>query len=221
MTALMTPHPPPDPHMAFTTRKSLLAKAQNGEETSWQEFYSTYQPLITLCGRDCGLTNDEIEDLVQLVMCEIFQKDILAKYDPDNVPEHIVFKHDHTKGRFRYFLRAIIRNQALKLYRKRKAQPQTEELTEQSAEDDTAPAFDDAYDDAWRKHLLSQAMIELKNHVQPDTYTAFDMYAIQERPIEEVTSFLNITANSVYVAKSRCIETLKNIIKKLDQGNTP
>ena len=78
--------------MAFTTKKSLLKKVRAGDEISWNEFYQTYKPLILLCGMDCSLTQYENEELVQLVMTEIFRKDILKNYDLDKVPDHIVFQ---------------------------------------------------------------------------------------------------------------------------------
>lgn len=65
--------------MAFTTRKSLLAKVRAGDEVSWSDFYTAYKPLIYLCGNDCGLNNAEKEELVQQVMTEIFRKDIIGK----------------------------------------------------------------------------------------------------------------------------------------------
>lgn len=91
--------------MAFTTRKSLLAKVRAGDEVSWSDFYTAYKPLIYLCGNDCGLNNAEKEELVQQVMTEIFRKDIIGKFDPDNIPKDITFKYDPAKGRFRHYLR--------------------------------------------------------------------------------------------------------------------
>lgn len=91
--------------MAFTTKKSLLAKVRAGDEISWQEFYDTYKPLMILVGNDCGLTTDENDELVQTVMCEIFQKNILDKYDIDKVPDNVIFKYDPAKGRFRHYLK--------------------------------------------------------------------------------------------------------------------
>ena len=70
--------------MAFTTKKSLLAKVRAGDEVSWNEFYEAYRPLILLCGGDCSLTPDENEELVQQVMTELFTKDIIGKYDHGN-----------------------------------------------------------------------------------------------------------------------------------------
>ena len=60
------------------------------------------------------------------------------------------------------------------------------------------------------------AMTELRGRVQPETYVAFEMYAVQNRKVEDVANFLNISVSSVYTAKSRCISTLREIIKDLE-----
>ena len=199
--------------MAFTTKKSLLARVRAGDDVSWNEFYETYRPLILLCGRDCGLTRDENEELVQLVLCEFFQKDILGKYNLDEVPVDITFHYDPARGRFRHYFKAIVRNQALKLYRKRKEVLDIDSLPEVADE----THFDNVWEDEWRRHLLTQALVELRAQVQPVTFAAFEMYAIQEHPVKEVADFLQLSVDSVYVAKNRCIATLKRIIEKLDR----
>ena len=198
--------------MAFTTRRSLLEKVRDGDEISWQEFYETYRPLIRLCGHDLGLREHEIDELVQQVMCEIFRKDILAHFDFDRVPDDVFFKYDQAKGRFRHYLRGIIRNQAFRLLRKRavtiapEAQP---ELPDEQA-------LDRQWDEEWRQHVLAMAFEELKKRVRAETYMAFEMYAVQERPVEEVAGFLNLSVSSVYTAKSRCIAALNEIVNQLE-----
>ena len=72
-------------------------------------------------------------------------------------------------------------------------------------------------DEEWKRHVLAMALTELKGHVQPETYVAFEMYALQERPVQEVAKFLNLSVASVYTAKSRCIAALKEIISKLEE----
>ena len=200
--------------MSFTTRKSLLAKVKAGDEISWAEFYAAYKPLILLCGNDCMLTPAESEELVQQVMCEIFQKDIVGKYDPDHVPDNVIFKYDPAKGRFRHYLRRIIRNQAIKLYRKRD--------NSVSMDDEAGPpciavdTWERNWNEEWRKHVLMMALAELRGRVQAETYIAFEMYALHERPVKEVADFLNLSISSVYTAKSRCIATLKEIVAALE-----
>lgn len=201
--------------MAFTTRKSLLAKVRAGDEVSWAEFYAAYKPLILLCGQDCLLTPDENDELVQQVMSEIFRKDIVGKYDPDNIPNDVVFHYDPAHGRFRHYLRGIIRNQALKLYQKRKSFVELDN-PEKTVEEPAIDVWDELWDEEWKRHVLAMALTELKEHVQPETYVAFEMYAIQERPVQEVADFLNLSVASVYTAKSRCVAALKEIISKLE-----
>lgn len=198
--------------MSFTTKKSLLARVRSGDEISWREFYETYRPLVFLVGRDCGLRQDENEELVQLVMCEIFRKDILGKYDPDKIPDDVVFQYDPSRGRFRFYLKAVIRNHALKLYHNRKEFVNMDEVPEPVCED----RFDAQWEGEWRKHIFVQAMAELRNQVMPETYSAFEMYAVQGRPVKEVAAFLNLSVNSVYVAKNRCIASLKSIVENLE-----
>ena len=203
--------------MAFTTRKSLLAKVRGGDEVSWREFYDAYKPLIWICGQDCNLTPDENEELVQKVMVEIFSKDVVGKFDPDNIPEHVVFKYDPGKGRFRHYLRKLIRYQAIRIFRSRikhaGADIDDENMPPLPSDDE----WEKSWDEEWRKHLLNMALAELKGHVQPETYVAFEMYAIQNRPVMEVADFLNMSVSSVYTAKSRCVTALKEIIRNLEE----
>ena len=201
--------------MAFTTRKSLLAKVRSGDEVSWREFYETYKPLILLCGGDMRLTADEKEELISRVMCEIFQKDIVGKYDPEKIPDGVVFKYDPAKGRFRHFLRKIIRNQALGIIRKRRSHLSLDvpETPEPAAED----KWESDWDLEWRRHLYNMALIELRTHVDTKTYSAFELYAIQGRNPREVADFLGLSVASVYTGKSRCIELIKKIIRDLEE----
>ena len=60
------------------------------------------------------------------------------------------------------------------------------------------------------------ALTELRGRVKPETFVAFEMYAMHRKTVEEVAEFLNISVSSVYTAKSRCITTLKEIIKELE-----
>lgn len=199
--------------MAFTTKKSLLAKVRAGDEVSWREFYDAYRPLILLYGGDCSLTPDENEELVQQVMTELFTKDILGKYDPDHIPDDVVFHYDPKRGRFRHFLKKIVRNQAIRIYHKRFDHALLEDAETLCGEN----AFDSIWDEEWRRHVLNMALVELKGRVQPETYSAFEMYAMQNRKLDEVCKFLDMLPASVYTAKSRCIATLKEIIASLEE----
>ena len=205
--------------MAFTTSKSLLAKVKSCDEISWAEFYRTYKPLVILIGGDWGLNCDEKEELLQKVMSEMFNKKTLNSYDINQVPDDVVFKYDPTKGRFRHYFRGIVRNHAIKILKAR-AKVILESIDKEDSPVKSLPSDDEmeaAWNKEWNRHVLHMAMIELKERVQPETYVAFEMYALHERSVDEVSKFLNISVSSVYTSKSRCISTLREIIKDLEE----
>lgn len=203
--------------MAFETRKSLLFRVKNGDEFSWNEFYELYSPLIRLHGGDFNLNEEEKDELVQKVMCEIFQKDILSKYSIDQVPEDVVYKHDpNVKGRFRHYMRAIIGNHARAMFKKRNSSAVSiddPDMPDVFSEEDISRKYEEEY----RMLVLNDALKELKNKVESKTFAAFEMCALQNRPPKEVAEFLNISIESVYTNRSRCVKTLKEIVKSLEE----
>ena len=199
--------------MAFTTRKSLLARVREGGEVPWREFYASYKPLILLCGDDHRLSPDEKEELVQKVMCELFQRDIIGKYDPDHVPDDVVFRHDPKRGRFRHYLRKIIHYQALKIIAQRSGNIPMDDAVDPPADD----IWEKNWNGEWRRHVLNMALAELKGRVQPETYSAFVMYALQDRPIKEVAEFHDMSPAAVYTTRSRCVALLREIVRDLEE----
>lgn len=190
--------------MAFSTRKSMLSRIRQGSEIGWHEFYRTYLPLIMLRGGDFYLTGTEKEELVQEVLIIIFKNSRTFQYDP-------------AKGRFRDFLKRIIDNKTKDILRKRMrdkarfADAETEEIP--SVENESE--LEQAWEDEWRSHVLKQAMEELKTKLEPQGYQAFELYALKNWAPDKVASFLDMSVNSVYVAKNRAMEKLKIIISEL------
>ncbi len=185
--------------MGYTTKKSLLDAIQRGDEISWFDFYETYRPLILLRGHDFHLNGNELEELCQQVIIDIFKLGSKFKYDP-------------AKGKFRDYLRRVISHNAIDLLRKR---PKLQNL-----EEETIPFYDPPakkWDEEWYNHILFQALAILRTQLELVTYQAFELYALKQLPAEKVAAFLNININMVYVAKSRAMQKLKPIIKKLKE----
>ena len=186
--------------MGYTTKKSLLEAIQRGDEVSWAEFYETYRTLIILRGRDFHLTGSELEDLCQTVVIDFFKMG--AK-----------FKYDSTKGRFRDYLRRVISRNTIDILRKRKQTDPLDESTELPDPDTRSQNWDAE----WHLHILNQALAVLRTQIELVTYQAFELYALKNQPAEQVAAFLNIKVNMVYVAKSRAMQKLKPIIRKLKE----
>lgn len=187
--------------MAFTTSKTLLDKLKSGDEISYQEFYAVYQPFVLMRGRRMGLSHTECDDLLQQVMLEFFR-------------QSPTFVYDTAKGHFRSFFATIIRRRAINILNRRPAP--TLELQDFDLPDEADAEPDFRYE--WKLHLFHQALDILKNRVELSTYEAFYLYGIQERKAVEVAGYLNISANSVYVAKNRCVAMLQTIVRELNEA---
>ena len=187
--------------MAFTTKKTLLSKISDGDDNiSWDDFFEMYRPLIFIRGRDFGFSKTECDDLIQLVMAEIFKMRTTFTYNP-------------AKGRFRDYMKKIIFHQALRLKKEIYKGKMYVELSEDLMEENDK--LEQSWQEEWEAQQMKMALDELKHKIEPVTYQAFDLYALQNCPAEEVAAWLKISVNSVYLAKTRSIAKLKEIISNL------
>ena len=189
--------------MAFTTRGTLLSAVRRGDEVGWQAFYDMYKPLILLVGGDLRLNQTEKEELVQLVMLSFFNS---AR----------TFRYDRSKGRFRDYLRKVIRNRACDLMRKRHDGEISVEEIPQTVEKIMAEG-EARWDEEWRDHILKQALEELRRAVSPLVYQAFSMLSLENLSGKEVAAALGITPNAVYVYKHEALKKLKALIAEADE----
>ena len=184
--------------MAYTTKKTLLEAIRSGDEVSWQEFYETYRPLIVVRGRDYKLNVAEIDELVQSVMLRFFDR---SK----------TFVYDRSRGKFRNYLGVMIYHCALNIIRARhKNEVDCDENALEIPDGD-----DSCWHREWEQHILILAMKQLQLQLEEVTFQAFELYAVKGEAPEKVARFLKISVNMVYVAKSRAIRRLRQIVKQL------
>ncbi|MBR6323487.1 MAG: sigma-70 family RNA polymerase sigma factor, partial [Victivallales bacterium] len=136
--------------MAFVTDPNLLADIKKGDNAAWNLFAKKYGALIWLRGSDYHLTPDEQEQLTQDVLVSFFKAQDNFEYAPE-------------KGRFRDYLRQIIKNCIFQILRKRQQDSNNEEIQENTAFDENDDeAKQKREDEEWMAHVYSQALAELK-----------------------------------------------------------
>ena len=179
-----------------STHKSLLERVQNGEEIAWAEFYARYAPVIRFVGSLYHFNDFECEDLVQNVMLKFF-----------DAQKKFVYRENQT--RFRTWFATVIRSQAVEYIRK------TARGGKNPLPDDlTGDPFAEEFLQEWRKIVMEEAMDELRLRVDPVTFQAFELYGVQDRPAGEVSTLLKLSREQLYVAKSRCLKMLREIIAR-------
>ena len=194
--------------MAHTTRDSVLLRIRRGESIGWTEFYSIYEPLIVLRGRDRGLLASEADDLVQDVMTSIFRGEQVAQFD-------------RSKGRFRDLLKTIVDRRAIDLLRKRRPNEVAMDSLDDKAlqpESRDQTALESRWETAWQKHLVSQAMEDLETQVKPTTFSAFVGTVFDARTPQAVADELGLSVQNVYSIKHRLLKQLRLIVQGLEEA---
>ncbi len=182
-----------------TTSKTLLDRIASGDEISWDEFYERYCGIVRNLAKFNGLDDAAADDICQQVMFQFFKQSKTFKFDPD-------------VARFRTYFGRIIQSKIASYYRGKKEDP-SDEI---EVEDEKRPT-EELFLTEWRKMILKEAERELKNRVAPETFQAYELYAVQNRPVEKVAAYLDCSVNQVYQAKKRCFAMMREILLKMNE----
>ncbi|MBQ7208542.1 MAG: sigma-70 family RNA polymerase sigma factor [Lentisphaeria bacterium] len=182
-----------------TTSRTLLDRIASGDEISWNEFYDRYGGIVRALARYRGLNEAEADDVCQQVMLQFFKQSKTFRFDPG-------------VARFRTYFGRIVRGRIANVYRDRKEIPV--EQVETEPEEDRMQAL---FLDEWRKLVLREAERELKVRVAPETFQAYELYAVQNRPVKKVAAYLGCSENQVYQAKKRCFAMMREILLRMNE----
>ena len=120
------------------------------------------------------------------------------------------FVYDPAKGRFRDYLRRIIRARACdmlrKIYRQERIPYEAEEEAVQN----------DRFEEEWRSHILEQSLERLKDHVSLHHYQIFYLLDIRHYKVKELARLYNVPPVSIYTIRNRVESKLKRIVRELD-----
>ena len=188
--------------MSYTTHYSIISGVRHRRDDAWERFYRQYASLIRLHGQDCGVPEDELDDLVQNVICEFFRKG--------------EFNYRADRGGFRAYIRKIIRVRSMdilrKYYRDRRIM---------LAADPDREYLDRRYDEEYREYLRQEALRRLRLRVPPEEYQQFCMVVIQHRKVGVVADFFRIRESKVYAALRRTRGALNGILREIEAQTTP
>lgn len=187
------------------TSRTLLEHVVHGDEAAWYTFYNRYQVIVLeVATRWAHLSQEDAEDVLQNIMSSFF-----------SMRESFVF--DSGKAKFRTFFGRIIANKIIDFQRKNRREYVSfddgiaTELTDGSRELEEVNRI---VMDNWSQVLLDDVRQKFNQRVNTATYQAFQLFALQERPVDKVADFLGCTINQVYQAKKRCLSVLDDILRE-------
>jgi RNA polymerase sigma-70 factor, ECF subfamily len=192
--------------MSATSISLLEHLRQSPDDSAWQRLVNLYTPLIRAWLRRYALLDQDIDDLVQEVLAIVVRK----------IPE---FQRKPQTGAFRRWLRTITVNCLRGFWRSQRYRPKTgtndgfAHVLDQLEDPNSAlsKVWDQEHDD----HVARQLLAMIRPHFEAKTWQAFQRVALDAVPVDQVASELGMTANAVFIAKSRVVHLLRQEAKGL------
>lgn len=189
-----------------TTHGSLLHGLQQASnEEAWSRFVELYAPLVHGYFRRRQLQDADAADLAQ----EVLQV-VARRVD--------VFEHNGAKGAFRSWLFTICRHKLRQFVAREQRGPKTgDESTVELIH--SLPSREEDLSRWQREHqrrLFAWAAEQVKASSSETTWQAFWRTAVEGRPAGEVADELGKSVGVVYVAKSRVIARLRELIEQVE-----
>ena len=210
------------------TRASLVLGLQAGDEDRWQEFCRLYGPVVRGFALKAGLTETEVDEVVQ-------ETTIAAA-------RHVAeFRYDPKVCRFKTWLL----NQALwrvkdQLKKRRRWDERVHKpaggspagtggspvlpgddpsrtATIERVPDGKIGELESLWDQEWRSNLLKAALEKVKVQFSAKQYQIFDFIVLKQWSAGEVAKSLGVTITSVYLAKHRVAAAVRKEIGRLER----
>lgn len=180
------------------TRLSFLDRLASRDQSTWSDFDDTYRPLLHRWLHGNGLSDADVEDLIQEVM--LFVASNLDRFD-----------HNHHTGAFRKWLRVVTVNMTRNYLRKRGDQTLSSEELEQRLNDleDDSSRVSLAFEQDDQRMLVRQLLQRVEPDFSPGTISMFQQYVINGASVQETASSHSVSKAAVYVAKSKVMRRLR------------
>lgn len=187
--------------MTTPTSLSLLGRLRaTPVDSDWVRFMGVYEPLLRGWLRRKEVLGHDSDDLVQNVLAVVVRR--MAD-----------FEHNGRAGAFRTWMRTITLNCLREYWREKKASPpgvggsNIQELVAQL--EDPNSQLSQFWNHEHDRQVMRKLLEDLKSEFELRTWQAFDLFALQARPAAEVAKELGISANAVFIAKSRVLARLR------------
>ena len=180
---------------------SMLEKAGKNDPDAWRKLVHLYTPLLARWIRKCGIKNDQIENLMQIVFTKMVQNlDKFQKTDPNH--------------KFRKWLKTICSNAICDHFRNAGNRHElaiggNAHLLDQLAQTEVMAEDDDEVSQEVGM-LYWRAMEIIEDKHSKKYVDAFVAYVLHDHLPIHVAEQLQISIETVYKAKSMVLKTLRS-----------
>jgi RNA polymerase sigma-70 factor (ECF subfamily) len=187
------------------TRASLVMRLRDPQDVgAWREFMDLYAPLVYGYARKQGLQDADAADLSQEVLGAVIASIHRLDYDPD-------------RGAFRNWLFTLVRRKLANWWTAQGRQTAgsgdsaTHRLLEEHGQG-PVPA-EQRWEAEWAQQVFAWACEQVRPTVTEATWQAFWRTAVEGEPGGHVADGLGLSIGAVYVARSRVLARLKELVR--------
>ena len=184
------------------TSVSLLERLAGAPtDDDWRRLVDLYQPLLRAWMTRAGVPASDVDDLVQEVLLVVFRK--VGGFEWRG------------QGAFRAWLRTILAHRVRDYFRKQKHQPIATGDSDFLRQLDELRSPDSALSHLWDRehdeHVAAALIKRVQGNFTPVTWEAFRRHVTKGEPAVEVAKALDLSLNSVLLAKSRVLKRLRQV----------
>jgi RNA polymerase sigma-70 factor, ECF subfamily len=185
-----------------STASSLIAGVKALDPVAWQRLTTLYGPLVYGWARRAGLSGHDAADVTQ----EVFRA-VAAR------ASHL--QHGRPGDTFRGWLWTVTRNKIRDFWRDRADQPaavggsEAQDLLQLIAEHDSGSTSGPA---PGTDGVLRRAVELVRSEFEEKSWQAFWQVTVEGKAVSDVADELGITANAVYLARSRILRRFRDIL---------
>lgn len=194
--------------MTTVTSLSLLESMRGGADAqAWQQFFRRYAPMLMAFAKSVGLSDADADDAVQETLVAV----------------HGAFREleqpfDRTRGKFKAWLRGVGLHKIRDVQRGRgRRERVAQEYAAEAAPADDMPEYERAFELEWERNQLAICLERVAQEVEPSTFQAFELYAVENKRPVQVAELLGLKVNAVYIAKSRVIRRMREMLAQMER----
>lgn len=204
----------PSPHVDGTqpmpttdtpTRHSIIDGIRGRGPDRWAEFYAIYRPMLVGYFRKQGLSDGDVQDLVQDVFLKLCKR---------------IQTYDRERNRFRTWLFTVARNTLIDRARRDQTRRQAVDgwvarVLAQAADEEERQRRE--FEKSHHTRILQFAFEKARRRSSDRVWACFEMSVIQGKPGAEVAAALGVSSNVVYVNSWRVLQHVKDLCRRYDE----